>query len=60
MSLRNGKAPEVDRIPPEVLEVAPHITTELLYPVIKRMPEDWRKGILIKIPEKGDLRECNN
>jgi hypothetical protein len=24
------------------------------------MPEDWRKGILIKIPKKGNLSECNN
>jgi hypothetical protein len=65
-SLRNGKAPEVERIPPEVLKVDPHTTTELFYPVIKkiwaeeRMPEDLRKGILIKIPKKGTLSECNN
>jgi hypothetical protein len=45
-SLRNGKAPGVDRTPPEVLKVDPHTTTELLYLVIKRiwteekMPED--------------------
>jgi hypothetical protein len=44
--LRNGRAPGVDQIPPEVLEVDPHTTTELMYPVIKRiwteekMPED--------------------
>jgi hypothetical protein len=37
-SFRNGKAPGVDRIPPEVLEVDPH-TTELLYSVIKRFGE---------------------
>jgi hypothetical protein len=64
--LRNGKTPEVDRIPPEVLKVNPYTTTELLYPVIKRiwteerMPEEWKKGILIKIPKKGNLSECNN
>jgi hypothetical protein len=45
-SLRNGKASGVHRAPPEVLNVDPHTTTELLYPVIKRiwteekMPED--------------------
>jgi hypothetical protein len=60
-SLRNGKAPEVDRIPAEVLKVDPRTATELLYPVIKRIwTEDWRKGILIKIPKKGNLSECNN
>jgi hypothetical protein len=65
-SLKNGKAPGVDRIPPEVLKADPHTKTELLYPVIKkiwteeRMQEDWRKGLLIKIPKKGNLSECNN
>jgi hypothetical protein len=59
-SLRDRKTPGVDRIPLEVLKVDPH-TTELLYPVIKRiwteekMPEDWRKGILIKISKKREL-----
>jgi hypothetical protein len=50
-SLRNRKPPGVDQIPPEVLKVDTHRTTELLYPVIKRtwteerLTEDWRKGI---------------
>jgi hypothetical protein len=35
-SLRNGKAPGVDRIPSEALKVDPHTTTELLYRVIKK------------------------
>jgi hypothetical protein len=62
-SLRNGKSPGLDRIPPEILKVDPHTRTELLYLVIKRisteekMPEDWRKGILIKIPpQKGEFK----
>jgi hypothetical protein len=64
-SLKIGTAPGVYRIPPEVLKADPHTTTELLYPVIKmilteeRMPEDWRKCVLIKIPKKGNLSECN-
>jgi hypothetical protein len=33
-SLKNGKAPGVDRIPPKVLK---DITTELLYPIIKKI-----------------------
>jgi hypothetical protein len=23
-------------------------------------PEEWKEGILIKLPKKGDLRDCNN
>ena len=24
------------------------------------VPDDWQEGYLIKLPKKGDLRECNN
>ena len=25
-----------------------------------RVPETWKEGIIIPIPKKGDLRDCNN
>jgi hypothetical protein len=61
-SLRNEKPPEVERTPPEILKVDPHITAHVLYPVIKgiwteeKMPEDWGKDILIKISKKKELK----
>ena len=24
------------------------------------MPADWRKGVIIRIPKKGALSDCNN
>ena len=24
------------------------------------MPSNWKKGIIVKLPKKGDLSECNN
>ena len=26
----------------------------------EKMPEEWKKGLLIKLPKKGDLRYCKN
>jgi hypothetical protein len=25
-----------------------------------RFPKDWKEGIIVKIPKKGDNRNCNN
>ena len=24
------------------------------------VPEDWRKGVIVKLPKKEDLSNCNN
>jgi len=24
------------------------------------VPEDWKNGVIIKLPEKGSLKDCNN
>ena len=26
----------------------------------KKAPEDWKKGLIAKVPKKGDLSNCNN
>ena len=26
----------------------------------EEIPEEWKEGYLVKLPKKGDLRECNN
>lgn len=26
----------------------------------ENVPSDWRDGIIVKIPKKGDLRKCKN
>jgi hypothetical protein len=38
----------------------------MLYPLFpdiwkeERFPKDWKEGIIVKIPKKGDYRNCNN
>ena len=62
--LINRKAAGLDNINPEVLKVDPEITVEMLYPLLKKIwkekiPEEW-EGLIIKIPKKGELSNCNN
>jgi hypothetical protein len=26
----------------------------------EKIPEEWEEGLVIKIPKKGDLTNCNN
>ena len=26
----------------------------------ERVPDEWLKGIIVKLPKKGDLLDCNN
>jgi hypothetical protein len=63
--LKNGKAAGLDNIYAKVLKVDPEITAEMLYPLLEKtwkeekIPEDWEEGLIVKIPKKGDLPNCN-
>jgi hypothetical protein len=64
--LKNGNAAGLDNINPEVLNVDPEITVEMLDPLSQKIrkedkiPEEWEEELIIKIPKKGDLSNCNN
>jgi len=65
-SLMNNKAPCMDEISAEMLRhgketVAEHLA-ELFNMIWQDMevPEDWKKGVIIKLPKKGSLKDCNN
>lgn len=64
--LRNGKAGGMDNIPPEVLKADAQQSADLLLPIFRKiwekeqMPDEWKKGLLIKLPKKGDLANCEN
>jgi hypothetical protein len=64
--LKNGNAAGLDDINPEVLNVDPEITVEMLDPLSEKIwkeekiPEEWEEELIIKIPKKGDLSNCNN
>ena len=60
-SLKNGKAAGVDNIVAELLKADIKTTTQKLHEVIqmiwvnKVMPHEWLKGLIIKLPKKGNL-----
>uniref|UniRef100_A0A8D9EGU9 Craniofacial development protein 2 n=1 Tax=Cacopsylla melanoneura TaxID=428564 RepID=A0A8D9EGU9_9HEMI len=64
--MKNGKSPGIDHIPAEVLKCNPDTTSDILFELFKQIweteefPEDWKKGLLIKLPKKGDLSQCQN
>ena len=65
-SLKNGKAPGPDGIPPEALKTDPTAAAEMLHPFLakiweqEKVPADWKLGHLVKLPKKGDLSQCGN
>ena len=65
-SLKNGKSPGKDNISAEVFQRDPQLAADLLKPLItdvwegKRLSEDWTEGVIVKIPKKGVLSNCNN
>jgi len=63
--LKNGKAAGIDEIQPELLKygesAVPYFT--ILCNQIWQchtIPTEWRNGIIITLPKKGDLSECGN
>lgn len=64
--LKNGKSGGVDNILPEVIKAMDNISVNALHHRTNRIwneeqiPDDWRKGLLVKLPKKGDLSLCNN
>ena len=56
--MKNGKVAGPDGIPPEAIKADFRTSTEMLYE--HELPDDWKEGYLIKLLNKGDLRECKN
>ena len=65
-SLKSGKTAGLDGIPLEALRADVQTSTDMLHPLLVKIweteavPEDWKKGLLVKPPKKGDLSQCNN
>ena len=64
--MKNGKTAGPDGIPPKAIKEDLITSTEMLYELFGKIwetyevPDDWKEGYLIKLPKKGDLRECKN
>ena len=65
-NLKNGKAAGTDNIPPEALKAGGQTSVNTLHDLINRIwgtetiPQDWRKGLLVKLPKKGNISYCEN
>ena len=65
-TLKNGKAPGQDNLNAELFRADPELSASILQPLFKaiwegeRVPDDWTKGVIVKIPKKGALNDCNN
>ena len=64
--MKNRKAPGRDGITVELLKADKIITESILEELFRvicdteEIPSRWTKGIIIKIPKKGDLTVCEN
>ena len=62
--MKTGKSPGIDNICIELLKTdvitAGNIFTGLDIWTANEIPRDWNKGLIIKIPKKGDLQNCDN
>ena len=64
--LKTGKAPGSDGLLPEFFKLDVDFAASELHPIIKHfwesndIPEDWKKGLIVKLPKKGDLTICKN
>jgi len=64
--LKNGKAPGDDGIQAELLKADIHFTGQKLQKMFNEIweteqtPTNWRRGLIFKIPKKGNLKECKN
>jgi hypothetical protein len=65
-ALRNGKAPGADQISAEMLKADPEQTSielKRIFDLIwekETVPTQWTKGLICKIPKKGNLQHCGN
>ena len=66
LMLKNGKAAGPDEIPAEAIKADLETATDMLHNLFgkiwekEEVPAQWKEGIVIKLPKKGDLRDCNN
>lgn len=65
-TLKNGKSPGHDNLDAELFKADPELAADILQPLFsavwesEKVPEDWTKGVIVKIPKKGALSDCNN
>ena len=64
--LKNGKAPGIDNITSELLRADPDTSSAQIHKLLtiiwkdEKIPSEWKKGLIMKMPKKDDLTNCEN
>lgn len=64
--LKAGKCPGIDNVSGEMLKADMTTTVQQLGRLYENIwetesiPSDWQKGVIVKIPKKGDPTKCDN
>ena len=64
--IKNGTTGGVDSLTVEILKADLETSVDVLLYLLHKMweqqqiPEDWQRGLIVKLTKKGDLTECNN
>ena len=62
--MKSGKAPGIDNLTADLLRADNDTTVSVLHDLFntiweeESVPEDWCKGLIVKLPKKGDLTTC--
>ena len=65
-SLKPEKSPGIDNVPAELLKHGGDTTVDVLTALCqkiweqKKWPVEWTHSLVIPLPKKGNLRQCNN
>ena len=63
--MKNGKVAGIDNITVEMMKADIDTTVDVLHDLLslmweeERIPDDWCKGLIVKLPKKGDLTNCD-
>jgi len=63
---KGNKAPGEDKITSDMLKADPRESAKHLVELFnkvweeERVPDSWKKGVIVKLPKKGDLTHCGN
>ena len=66
LSLKKNKAPGTDSVQAELIQADPEIAATVFGDLFddiwekEAIPQEWKKGMITKLPKKGDLGSCDN
>lgn len=65
-AMESGKTPGIDSLQTELLKTDIDTATKVLTDLFRKIweqdviPQNWSKGLIVKLPKKENLSECDN